>query len=68
MNYDRYTKIKVKLDDTMCRVCYKKKIRVNIHFGPYAPGICDECLEEMVTVIMDNAYSLHPSIMEKKDV
>ena len=43
---------------TTCKGFRVKDIRVHIHFGPFAPGICDDCAEAMAKAMMDSKYSL----------
>ena len=43
----------------LCTTCKnpfarKKEITVQIYFGPFAPGICDDCADVMAKALMDS--------------
>jgi len=39
---------------TCCKGRNAREITVKIYFGPFAPGICDDCLDEMMKVVMSH--------------
>ncbi len=53
-----------------CTICkaYRKDITVQIHFGPFAPGICDDCAESMAKALVDSKYFLSHSNIFTSDL